>query len=187
MPKASSQSEVFSPFSNGPVRLCCDPKWQTEPTSLCSCTLLPPASPLGCPAVPADLSARNTHLGASGVSTPVACRAFFLPVYLAKCCSSLLASCCNKHTPNPQNSHHCYWFKTHCAHCTKCQWIVRRAVSARKKNCIWKGSRHRRWQTKVRENHLTLVRIQDSFTLKGGLFYTTKSWCQNPLCLQVST
>ena len=53
---------------------------------------------------------------------------------------------------------------------------------------IQKASRLRRWWTGVPKNHLTRVRIQASFILKGrecGWLLQT-SWCWNPLFLQLS-
>ena len=49
MPKASLQWELLLTILQWPHCFCCDPKWQTEPASLCSCT--PPA-----PSLPTVLS-----------------------------------------------------------------------------------------------------------------------------------
>ena len=46
---------------------------------------------------------------------------------------------------------------------SKSRW----AVGTRNSNSIWKTSRPRRWWTRVPKNHLTQVRIQASFILKG--------------------
>ena len=100
-------SESFClPFSNGPIAYAVILNGKQSLQASAPAPFLPPAFPLCCLAVPADLSPHNTHLGDSGSSTLVAGNALFLPVYLAKCCSSLLVSCCNKHPSNHQNSHH---------------------------------------------------------------------------------
>jgi len=118
MPKASLQWELLLTILHGPIASAVILNGKQSLQASAPATFLPPAFPLCCLAVPADLSPHNTHLGASGSSMPVACNALFLPVYLEKCCSSLLVSCCNKHPPNHQNFHHHSWLKTHCACCT---------------------------------------------------------------------
>ena len=48
--------------------------------------------------------------------------------------------------------------------------MERRVGGARNSNFIWKANRLRRWWTNVPKNHLTRVRIQASFVLKGGVW-----------------
>ena len=45
--------------------------------------------------------------------------------------------------------------------------MERQVVMARNSDFIWKAGRPRRWWTSVPKNHLTQLRIQASFTLKG--------------------
>ena len=66
--------------------------------------------------------------------------------------------------------------------------MERQVVEAGSSDFIWKASRLRRW-TVVPKNHLTQVRIQAAFILKGergcGWLLQT-SWGQNPLFLHLS-
>ena len=61
----------------------------------------------------------------------------------------------------------CYRVQAHAAHCTTGQYIKRHVVGERDSDFIQKASKPRRWWTSVPKNHLTQVRIQASFILKG--------------------
>ena len=67
--------------------------------------------------------------------------------------------------PGPSHS---YQVQVHTACSTKVNKLRDELLGARNSNFIQKASRRRRWWTSVPKNHLTSVRIQDSFTLKRG-------------------